>query len=226
MFVIVDDRQIVTQGYESGFRREGIASLGLAASEFGDWVSSISDQDLSAVEAFLIGDCGARLDYPKLIHSRCRTAPIIALNESLCLSETLDMFAAGVDDVVRKPAHVKELMARADAIRRRLENRVELKEIGKIQVFFDGRDPQIEGEELVLPRRERRILEFLARNTGRRVTRGQIYNSVYGILNEDVDETVVESHISKLRKKLRNRLGYDPIESKRYIGYMLREAAA
>jgi DNA-binding response OmpR family regulator len=32
---------------------------------------------------------------------------------------------------------------------------------------------------------------------------------------------VVESHISKLRKKLRHLLGYDPIDSKRYLGYRL-----
>jgi DNA-binding response OmpR family regulator len=32
---------------------------------------------------------------------------------------------------------------------------------------------------------------------------------------------VIESHVSKLRKKLRNHLGYDPIESKRYMGYRL-----
>jgi len=32
---------------------------------------------------------------------------------------------------------------------------------------------------------------------------------------------VVESHISKLRKRLRHRLGHDPIESQRYLGYRL-----
>jgi hypothetical protein len=44
-------------------------------------------------------------------------------------------------------------------------------------------------------------------------------------MNEGVDECVVESHISKLRKKLRTRLGEDPIESTRYIGYMLKASA-
>ena len=36
-----------------------------------------------------------------------------------------------------------------------------------------------------------------------------------------VEENVVESHISKLRKKLRERLGFDPIDSKRFLGYRL-----
>ncbi len=53
------------------------------------------------------------------------------------------------------------------------------------------------------------------------MTRSQIFSSVYGLFDEDIDESVVESHISKLRKKLRQRLGFDPIESKRYLGYRL-----
>ena len=36
---------------------------------------------------------------------------------------------------------------------------------------------------------------------------------------ENVEENVIESHISKLRKKLKMRLGYDPVSSKRYLGY-------
>jgi DNA-binding response OmpR family regulator len=58
-------------------------------------------------------------------------------------------------------------------------------------------------------------------NMGCRVTKTQIFNSVYGLFSEDIDENVIESHISKLRKRLRHRLGYDPIDSQRYLGYRL-----
>src|SRR5690606_3676824 len=74
---------------------------------------------------------------------------------------------------------------------------------------------------LPLPRRERRILEYLVMNKGRRVTKSQIFNSVYGLFGESIDENVVESHISKLRKRLRQRIGYDAIDSQRYLGYRL-----
>ena len=92
-------------------------------------------------------------------------------------------------------------------------------------VFFDGRDPEVNGEVLTLPRRERRILEYLVANTGKRVTKSQIFNAIYGLFDEEVDEAVVESHVSKLRKKLRSRLGYDPIEAKRYLGYCFYRSA-
>ena len=96
--------------------------------------------------------------------------------------------------------------------------------VGEMRVFFDGRDPEIKGSILPLPRRERRILEYLVANRGRRVSKAQIFNSIYGIFDDNVEENVVESHISKLRKKLRRHLGYDPINSVRYLGYRLAEA--
>jgi DNA-binding response OmpR family regulator len=90
-----------------------------------------------------------------------------------------------------------------------------------LRVFTDGRDPEINGCSFPLPRRERRILEYLASNGDRRATRSQIYNAVYGLFEQDVEECVIESHISKLRKKLRKMLGYEIIDSKRFLGYRL-----
>ena len=141
----------------------------------------------------------------------------------MSLEQTLGLFSSGVDDVVRKPVHIKELLARVHAIRRRTEARQDIAMAGPIQVFFDGRDPRVKGEPLPLPRRERRMLEYFVSNKGRRLTKSQIFNSIYGIFDENVDENVVESHISKLRKKLKHRLGYDPIDSKRYLGYCLEK---
>ena len=78
-------------------------------------------------------------------------------------------------------------------------------------------------QTMALPRRERRILEFLATHRNRRVTKAQIFHAIYGLFDEDVEESVVESHVSKLRKKLRQRMGFDPIDSKRFLGYCLVE---
>ncbi len=220
MFVIVDDRDIVKSGYTTSFDREGVASTGLRPDEFKEWVVGANKPDLQAIEAILIGDCSNRQVYPKIIRERCQV-PVIALNDSQSLEQTLELFAAGVDDVIRKPVHVREIMARVSAIRRRNEPQPEYKVIGEIRVYFDGRDPEIKGEALPLPRRERRILEYLVANQGKRVSKTQIFNAIYGIFDENVEEDVVESHLSKLRKKLRYRLGYDPIDSKRYLGYCL-----
>ena len=84
-----------------------------------------------------------------------------------------------------------------------------------------GAIPRSPGSKLHLPRRELRILEYLVSNKGRRVTKTQIFNFVYGLFSDEIDENVIESHISKLRKRLRYKLGHDPIDSQRYLGYRL-----
>ena len=136
---------------------------------------------------------------------------------------TLGLFAAGVDDVVRKPVHVREIVARVGAINRRVFGENGNVTIGELRVYFDGREPEVNNKPFPLPRRERRILEFLLRCRGRRVSKTQIFNAVYGLFDEDVDENVIESHISKLRKKLKHRLGFDPIDSKRFLGYCIEK---
>ena len=224
MLVIVDEREMVTAGYACRFGNEGVSAARFRTEEFREWVSTVSDSDLYAVEAFLLGDCQDREVLPKLIRERSR-APVIAMNEAPSLEQTLDLFAAGVDDVVRKPIHVREILARVGAIRRRLETQQDHAVIGEMRVYFDGRDPEIKGVVVPLPRRERRILEYLVANRGRRVSKAQIFNSIYGIFDENVEENVVESHISKLRKKLRRHLGRDPISSVRYLGYRLADSA-
>ena len=220
MFIIVDERELVTSGYACRFGQEGFSSAGFSSGEFVDWVDTAIEGEMQAVEAFLIGECPQREKLPRLIRNRSR-APVIALNETPTLEQTLGLFSAGVDDVVRKPIHVKEILARIHAIRRRADARQDFAAVGPIQVFFDGRDPLVKGEVLTLPRRERRILEYFVVNKGKRLSKAQIFNAVYGLFDEAVEETVVESHVSKLRKKLRARLGYDPVDSQRFLGYLL-----
>jgi DNA-binding response OmpR family regulator len=220
MIVIVDERKLVTDGFTSLFDREGVATTAFASFEFDEWVSSAADDDLRSVQAVLIGDCNEDAQLPRRIRDRT-TAPVIALSEHNSLERTLKLFESGVDDVVRKPVHIRELLARITAIRRRAQDEAPVASFGKLRIYMDGRDPDVDGMPLPLPRRERRILEYLAANTGRRVTKTQVFNAIYGLFDEEVEENVVESHISKLRKKLRERLGYDPVDSKRFLGYRL-----
>jgi DNA-binding response OmpR family regulator len=220
MIIIVDDRDALTEVDTLGFGREGISTEGLAASDFHDWVRTAPEPELAAVEAFVLGQCNDRRTFPKIIKQRSH-APVLALAGAGSLQETLDLFASGFDDVIGKPTHIHEILARIRAIKRRAVVEAEGTVSGGIRVFGDGRDPEVAGEPLHLPRRERRILEYLVSNKGRRVTKTQIFNFVYGLFSDEIDENVIESHIIKLRKRLRHRLGHDPIDSQRYLGYRL-----
>ncbi|WP_365957532.1 response regulator, partial [Mesorhizobium sp.] len=144
MIVIVDERELVTEGYSSLFDREGVATAGFAPGEFGEWVNSAADTDLRSVRAFLIGDCREGAISPRQIRDRTG-APVIALSEQHSLEHTLRLFESGVDDVVRKPVHIREILARITAIRRRAREEAAYTEVGSMRIFMDGRDPEIDG---------------------------------------------------------------------------------
>jgi DNA-binding response OmpR family regulator len=221
MIVIVDDRDIVTDAFRSSFDREGISAVGFSAADFEGWVEAMAREDVIAINAFLIGQCDRPDSLARVIRRRSAAA-VIALKDYKTLANTLELFAIGVDDVISKPCHVREILARIEAISRRsVLERDRSGGEAAIRIFRDGRDPLVCDEPLSLPRRELRILEFLVTNQSRRVTKSQIFNSVYGLFDQEIDENVIESHISKLRRRLRSRLGYDPIDSKRHLGYRL-----
>ncbi len=120
MIVVVDERELVKEGYTSLFGREGVPSTGFDPREFGEWVTTAADADIAAVEAFLIGQTEHALELPRAIRDRT-SAPVIAVSDQPSLEATLALFDSGVDDVVRKPVHPREILARAAAIRRRIK---------------------------------------------------------------------------------------------------------
>ena len=192
--------------------------MGLLPREFHRWLEVSSSSALGEVQGFLLGECTDRTAIAATIRRRSR-APVIALCEARSLEQTLDLFSAQFDDVVRQPVHVREILARSEAIWRRINgSRATEPGPGRLTVYFDGRAPEIDGISLLLPRRERDILEHLVRHRGRWLSKGQIFRAIYDA-SDELEETVVEGHISKLRKKLRQGLGYDPIQAQRHVGY-------
>jgi DNA-binding response OmpR family regulator len=221
MIVLVETRSLVAKAYVDGLDRLGVAGLHFEPEAFHDWVGNCGVGELGALEAVIVGDVEGREMLPRALIPGV-SVPLIALLDKRTLEITLSLFAAGYDDVIGKPVHVQEILARINraSARRRID--VTVQEPSDLIVFADGRDPLIKGDVLVLPRRERRILECLYQGQGAWLTKSQIFNRVYGLFNDQYDESVVESHICRLRRRLKAGLEYDPVESQRYLGYRLK----
>lgn len=226
MLIVADDRDSISAALLATLERAGFSGIAMRLGEVYDWLAGASDADIAAIDAFLIGGGTHRFEHVKAIKSRY-CGPLLAVCDHRLLEETLELFAAGVDDVVTKPVHAREMLARIAAIRRRRHDRDDDDAAGAIRVFEDGRDPVVGGVPLPLPRRELRILECLMTARSAWLTKSRIFASVYGVCDERFDEEVVETHICRLRKRLRTRIGYDPIETQRFLGYrlVLRDAA-
>ena len=221
MIVMIEGRNGIRAGFAALFEREGVPLDGVAPDELSAWLAALSREDARELDLVLLGEGGASAEGLRIVREHT-SAPVIALNDGRGVAGTLELFDLGVDDVVRVPVHAREVLARAAAIRcrRRAEADPTLR-FGLLNVYRDGRDPEVAGTPLPLPRRERRVLEVLARAHGRYVSKTQLYSAVYGLLRTDVEESVIESHVSKLRRKLRRAMDCDPITSTRFLGYRL-----
>ena len=218
MIVLIDERAGVGAAYVASLERDGICGMQFDWPSFQEWFGGLSSVEAMAIQAFVVGDGDWRIPGVRDIKRRS-AAPLIALADRKILSDTLQLFDAGFDEVLGKPVHSREILARIQVISRRTSSGTDVAEASQLIVYADGRDPVVCGETLVLPRRERRILECLVQSRTAWITKSQIFSKVYGLFNEGYDESVIESHICRLRRRLRVKLGYDPIESQRYLGY-------
>ena len=86
MFVVIDDRESVTQGYAAGFDREGEVSIGFSSKDFRDWLECAVGNDVLAIGAFILGDCSDRTSMATITTSRWQTrcaAPSTAISCSI-----------------------------------------------------------------------------------------------------------------------------------------------
>src|SRR5689334_20115551 len=115
MFIVVASEQSAAAAYVSEFQHEGIPSIGLFSDEFKTWLDDSSKTKFQDARGFLIDEGEVPLTFARAIREHT-PAPIIAFSETRSLEKTLELLTAGIDDVVRRPIHVKEILARSEAI--------------------------------------------------------------------------------------------------------------
>ena len=113
----------------------------------------------------------------------------------------------GADDYVTKPFSARELLARIRAVLRRRGGEPEetasaaVLEAGPVRMDVDRHIVSVNGDVVGLPLKEFELLEFLLRNSGRVLTRGQLIDRVWG--SDYVGDTkTLDVHVKRLRAKI------------------------
>ena len=151
---------------------------------------------------------------------------VSARSESGAVVAALD---AGADDYLAKPLDPDELMGRLRAVLRRSErpSRIEpplalpTLAVGALQVDFSAQVAMIGERDLNLSGKELHLLYLLTQNVGKLLSRGHIFQEVWGgdVLD---DSKTLDVHVSRLRKKLDDAGGYGALlKTIRNRGYML-----
>ena len=143
--------------------------------------------------------------------------PVIMLTARGEEQDELFGFELGVDEYISKPFSPKILVARVEAILKRIQGDTKQpKDYGGIVLDQKARTVKVDGKETELSLREYELLKYLLENENIALSREKILNNVW---NYDYygDSRTIDSHIKKIRHKLGKKGKY--IQTMRGVGY-------
>lgn len=151
--------------------------------------------------------------------------PVIILTAKGGDTDRIKGLQLGADDYLPKPFNPDELVARIEAIRRRLEpeekrKAPEVLELGKITVDFRKRQVLVNGQEKYLTRTEWLLLSQLINNAGRLMLYEELLTQVWGPEYRD-DVQILRTWISRLRNKLEGGSDNPLIRTVPKTGYII-----
>lgn len=150
-----------------------------------------------------------------------RTTPVIVLTATDDSATTVRALDAGADDYLTKPIVIDEFRARMRAlVRRGGAKRTEQLACGNLVINRLTRQLYVGGTECALTAKEFLLLEHLLIHQGQVVTRAQLLEKVWD-MHFDPGSNVVDVHVTRLRKKLKEASSNARITSRRGMGFVL-----
>ncbi len=207
IILLVDDETYITN----------LLKFNLEAERFTVMVASraidVTAMDLNSVQLVIVDAMAQKYSGLDLLRD-LKTNPATSHIPVICLSHDdsedciLRAFNAGVDDYVLKPFSLRELLARIRSVLRRYTpqniralNATTL-QFRTLEVNLLTRQARNAGELLHLTKTEYAILVLLLRNRNRFYNRALIYDEVWRDANTAGNDRIVDTNISRLRKKL------------------------
>jgi len=221
--LLVEDEESITTPLTAALAREGFdAAVAGTAAEALELARSL-EPDVVLLDLMLPD--GSGLDVCRELR-RTSKVPIIVVTARGDEADRVVGLELGADDYVVKPFSARELVARIRAVLRRTEALAEppadeVLRVGPLAVDSARRVASLDGEALELSRKEFEVLQLLARESGRVVTRERLLEEVWDTAWFGSTKTL-DVHVSALRRKL----GDDPsaprlIHTVRGVGFRL-----
>jgi two-component system copper resistance phosphate regulon response regulator CusR len=150
--------------------------------------------------------------------------PVLMLTARNAVEDRIRGLDSGADDYLPKPFALGELLARIRRLLHRFDpSSGRLAEVGGLRMDLLKRQAVADGKALDLTPREFDILALLAEMNGEIVSRQTLTRDVWKQENRFTSlDNVIDVHLANLRRKLREALPQDPIETIRGVGFRLR----
>lgn len=219
LLIVEDDARV------AGMIERGLAAEGYKCTVVGDAhsvVDAAEDVDAIILDRMLPGGDG--LEVCRRLRAKGNRVPVLMLTALAEVDERVDGLRAGADDYLGKPFDFEELLARVEALVRRAAPQVESQQIklGELLIDMDRHTVQLAGVDVPLTALEFDLLKLLARHPDRFWSRERIMSRVWPATAEP-ETNVVDVYISRLRRKLDTKGSESMIETRRGVGYRLRE---
>jgi DNA-binding response OmpR family regulator len=218
--LLVEDHKPLVKALRQGLEEEGFAVDVAMDGEDADFKARATNYDVIILDLMLPVKDGLTLT--KEWRSSGLKSHILMLTARDTLQDKVGGLDHGADDYMTKPFELEELLARLRAlIRRGHQIKDPIIRILDLSIDTSARLVKRAGNNIHLTPREYSLLEFLAFNRGKVVTRTMIWEHIYDEYDENTSN-VVDVYIRYLRHKIDK--GYDPplILTRWGEGYMLR----
>jgi DNA-binding response OmpR family regulator len=197
-----------------------------------DHVATLADAEeavaLNVYDAILLDrqlPDGDGLTMVPALRAKGAGVPVIVLTARGDLADRIAGLDNGADDYLGKPFAIDELLARLRAVLRRPPNMpAEVLKLGQLSLDLMHREASVNGTRFELPRRELLVLEALIRRMGRTVLRSALEEMVYS-MDDEIQSNALDTHVSRLRRKLSEADAGVEIHAVRGVGYLLKRSA-
>lgn len=214
--LVVDDESRIRKLLRDFFTAKGYQIL---EAEDGEKAIEVFEENRNKIKLILLDVMMPKLDGWSVLRKIRQESnlPVIMLTARGEEQDELFGFELGVDEYISKPFSPKILVARVEAILKRVYGDTkQLKGYDGIVIDQEGRTVKVDGKPIDLSLREYELLKYLLDNENIALSRDKILNNVW---NYDYygDSRTIDSHIKKIRHKLGKKGKY--IETVRGIGY-------
>jgi two-component system OmpR family response regulator len=221
--LVVEDDADTADYILKGLREAGFTAEHVADGRDGLYMASSSEFDAIVMDRMMPGMDG--LAVTKAVRAAGVQTPILILSALAHLDERVIGLRAGADDYLTKPFGFAELSARLDNLLRRggakpVETSLAC---GDLTLDLLSRRVARAGQALELLPRELKLLEYFLRHRDRVVTRTMLLEEVWDY-RFDPHTSLIDTHISRLRKKIDEGFDKPLLHTVRGSGYRLSEA--
>ncbi|WP_037939972.1 response regulator transcription factor [Sulfurospirillum arcachonense] len=216
--LILEDNQILSSGLSGKLTAAGYAVDVFCDGADGDSVLEYQQYDLLILDLGLPGIDG--IDILKKLRANQKKILVLIISARDQLDQKILGLESGADDYICKPFALDEVVARVNALfRRLLQNGQELIKLNSLEFDSSSRTLTKNGKRVELSSRELSVFEYLLVNINKVVSKENIVEHIASF-DDDISPTTIETYISRLRKKLGDEVS---LKTVRGLGYILNQ---